>query len=771
MPALFNKLFEQFSLASRLLLLGTTAFLIGSMSMLYVTASGMKDNAQIEMSDQLRDGLDSLTFEISDYAVVGDYASIQQTLKHRAEKRNVASVSWIYDMGTVTEKRQSLPYMAPDWFFNLMQLPAPAGEKALEVGGRLYGKVSITLSNAAFINSIWATFIKQTRIVAVGGVLFMILAALLLKWGLHPLYLLANAAQSFGRGDYTIRIPTGGAPEIQPSIVAFNEMAQEVEELLQSLKESHYAQSEQLHFNQQLLAVLPIPIFFKARDGSYLGGNQAWENLFGVKSVDFVSKTLNELYPDTPEVALRHRLMDNELWQTPGNQSYEINIAGSSGKRFDTIYYKSTFTHTDGSVAGLIGAIIDISDRKAAELREKELNRQLLQATKMEAIGHLTGGIAHDFNNILAGVLGYVELAKIALKKGASNLPDKLSHYLKEVETAGTRAKDLVSQMLVFSRLAPDMQDGNVAPVLLKPILKEVIGLLRSSFPASIELNYQIEDAHIKGVILPVHLHQILLNLGINAKDAIGEYGKIDFKLSTHTFDHANCTSCKHAFSGEYIDISVADNGSGIAPHILTKAFDPFFTTKDVGKGTGMGLSVVHGIVHSLGGHILVDSEDGKGTTFHILLPFVETQSNAEAEAAEAASETDRPLAGLRIMVVDDELICTAMLQELLTVQGASVDSFNQSPSALEAFMQHPNAMDVVITDETMPDLSGLDMSLEMLKQRPDLPIILCTGFSLHATPDTAKMSGIAAFMNKPVHLPKLVETILQLTRKHETSA
>ena len=771
MPHLLNRIFLRFGLATRLLLLGAAAFFLGSVALLYITASGMRDNAAIEMADQLRDGLDSLAFELNDYAVIGDFASVQQTLTRHVQKRNLVTASWSYNSTTLTQHSAPHDQTAPRWFVNLMHIPPPASQKLLEVGGRNYGHVFIALSNTQSINSIWATLVKQVNIILLGGALFLTLGAFLLRWGLRPLYSLTNAAHAIGRGDYSVRIASEGPPEMQKSIFAFNDMAHKLGELVQFLNDSHQAQSEQLHFNQQLLAVLPIPIFFKERDGRYLGVNHAWEILFGLNAFEVVGQTLNYLHANSPDIMQKHQDMDDDLWVNPGNQFYETTFITDAGNHLDLIYYKSTFTHTDGSVAGLIGAIVDITDRKSAEQREKDLNRQLLQSTKMDAIGHLTGGIAHDFNNILAGVLGYVELAKLALQKAAPNMPDKMAHYLQEVETAGTRAKDLVSQMLIFSRLAPDVQDGGVAPVLLKPIIKEVAGLLRSSIPATIELNFQFAEPDIKAAIQPVNLPQILLNLGINAKDSIGEYGKIDFILSTQSFDHAGCSSCKHDFSGHYIDITVSDNGSGIPPHILAKAFDPFFTTKEIGQGTGMGLSVVHGLVHALDGHIIVETEPGKGTAFHILLPVVDSAASVEPETPEAPLSTKRHLTGVRIMVVDDEHICTRMLQELLTEQGAFVVSFNHAPTALSAFMEHPDSVDVIITDETMPELSGSDMSVQILKKRPNLPIILCTGFSLHATPDSTKKAGIAAYMNKPVQLPKLVDAILSLTVQHDTPA
>ncbi|RLJ62859.1 PAS domain S-box protein [Sulfurisoma sediminicola] len=410
-----------------------------------------------------------------------------------------------------------------------------------------------------------------------------------------------------------------------------------------------------------------------------------------------------------------------------------------------------------GNPLRMIGTLQIINDRKAAEVREAELHRQLLQSSKMEAIGHLTAGIAHDFNNILGAVMGYAELTKALVSADTPKAP-KFERYLEEVLAGSRRARDLIAQMLIFSRLTPD--DGKEAPppVLLQPVIKEVVQLVRSSIPTTIELGYQTEEPTLQAAVHPVQLHQILMNLCINARDAIHDYGSIRVTLRRHPAG-ASCVSCKQAPVGEMVEIMVADTGHGIPVQHLGKIFDPFFTTKDVGKGSGMGLSVVHGLVHGLGGHIVLETREGVGTTIGILLPLA-SQPTEQLDRNAANATVQLPLSGCRIMVVDDEQSVASMLQELLILKGASVVTFDNGQEALAAFIAYPDSIDLVVTDETMPGLRGFEMARQMLAQRPQLPIILCSGYSPHVTPEIAQQAGIRAFMAKPIEVDSLVNAI-----------
>lgn len=348
--------------------------------------------------------------------------------------------------------------------------------------------------------------------------------------------------------------------------------------------------------------------------------NPAAEKIFDYRTDDILGRNLHTLLAPVNQRDAAHSGFKAFQQSGEGNligKTFETNALRKGGEEFPVeISISAIKLHNRWHALGIIR---DITERRQREKETVQMREQLAQASKMESIGHLTAGIAHDFNNILGAMMGYTELSQHLL---ASGKPDAVGHYQEEIFKSGTRAKELIRQMLTFSRLSPDENGGKAPLTLLSTIVKEVVSLLRPSIPSTVELNYWVETENLNARIHPVNLHQILINLIVNARDVIGEYGKIDISLTKQHYDNVLCNSCKNAFAGDYAQITVKDNGSGIPEHILSKIFDPFFTTKGVGKGTGMGLSVVHGIVHSQGGHIYVESSKNNGTAIHILLPI-----------------------------------------------------------------------------------------------------------------------------------------------------
>ncbi len=504
--------------------------------------------------------------------------------------------------------------------------------------------------------------------------------------------------------------------------------------------------------------ILPGPVTRIDREGRYLFVSAAFkqwfgkrpEEVIGLKRIDVIGTEANQHMQ--PYV---QRVLAGE------SVTFEMSLPRPEGGTREALLNLLPDYDSNGVVCGFYTVGVDITERKLAEQAAHDLREQLTQATKMEAVGHLTAGIAHDFNNILGAILGYAELSQHVI---ASGTPYAVKRYLTEILKASNRAKELIAQMLTFSRLSPDIKDGEAPVTLLTPVVKEVVSLLRSSIPSSIELNYQVKSDDIKAHIQAVHLHQIILNLGINARDAIGEYGRINIILSTHHQDLLVCASCKHPFSGMFAKITVQDSGSGIPENIVNKIFDPFFTTKGVGKGTGMGLSVVHGLVHSLGGHITIETSADAGSAINILLPLATSGAANNSGLPVHSAQPLKSLNSIRIMVVDDEAMMSAMLHEVLIMHGAQVTSFMSPVDALQAFKQHPDEVDMVITDETMPGLSGMHLAEQMLKLKPDLPIILCTGYgSEHATAELAAAAGLAAFFYKPMIMDEMLLKIQEI--------
>lgn len=401
-----------------------------------------------------------------------------------------------------------------------------------------------------------------------------------------------------------------------------------------------------------------------------------------------------------------------------------------------------------GQVVRYRGIVIDISERKLAEEERAKLQDQLNQAQKMESIGVLAGGIAHDFNNILSAIFGYTLMASLNAEPGS-----ELAEDLDRVLASAYRAKDLVKQILAFSRHSTIDR----MPMKIQPLVKESLKMLRASIPTTIAI---FENIHPQcGVILadPTHIHQIVMNLCTNAFHAMEKRGGVlSVAVNTRSIGCEEPLATGQLCPGEYVELTVSDTGAGIGPEIMDKIFDPYFTTKEIGKGTGMGLSISHGIIESYGGAITVESTLGQGATFHVYFPVVQEEAKG-AEELEVA-----PRGKERILFVEDEEILAKMGKEMLEMIGYTVIAHNRSLEALETFLNQPDQFDIVITDLTMPGMTGIDLAQRILRVRPELPIILCTGYSNVVSEASAKAIGIREFVLKPLAM----SSIAQLIRK-----
>jgi len=399
-----------------------------------------------------------------------------------------------------------------------------------------------------------------------------------------------------------------------------------------------------------------------------------------------------------------------------------------------------------GSIADFVSHAMDSFERKQAEKEKKNLEFQLHHAQKMESIGTLAGGIAHDFNNILASVIGYTELALDDAKRGI------LQHEnLQEVLLAGNRAKDLVKQILTFSRQV----DQEKKPIQVKPVVKEALKLLRASIPSSVKIEQSVQsNALVMGD--STQIHQVLMNLCTNAAHAMkDDGGLLTVSLLDAELDSVFVSNHPNLKPGSYINLTVTDTGHGISPEVMEKIFDPFFTTKEKGEGTGMGLSVVHGIVLSHGGDICVYSNPGKGSTFKVYLPVIKSRLKLEERV-----ERPIPTGNERILLIDDEPAIMNMGKQILESLGYDVTTRNSSLEALELFKKKRDRFDLVITDMTMPHMTGDKLAEELMQIRIDIPVILCTGFSSRIDEQKALAIGIRVFISKPFLKREIAEAI-----------
>lgn len=459
-------------------------------------------------------------------------------------------------------------------------------------------------------------------------------------------------------------------------------------------------------------------------------------------------------------------VLKNPLWEMkslgPGSaylvplvfRKHIFGVYAFLSQRTDS-FSQEQFSMADTFVSYISSALENIRLFRETQRAHEELQktqRQLLQIQKMESIGTLAGGIAHDFNNLLAAILGFTELSLLDIPAES-----KAHEDMSQVLTAGKRAKALVSQILAFSRQA----NGKPKPIQIAPIAKEAIKLLRATLPSTIEIRQNISQHTGTVNADTTQIHQCLMNLCTNALQAMDDRGVLEISLINVELDEKFCAGIEDLTAGSYVRLTVRDTGRGMDKKTLKRIFDPFFTTKKPGKGTGMGLSVVHGIIKSHEGHITVQSEPGVGTTFQIYLPALES-------IAKVRDEIERPVQGgtESILFVDDEAMVAEMGMQTLTRLGYSVTTRTSSIEALELFRVKPDEFDIVITDQTMPNMTGADLSVEILRIRPDIPIILCTGFSHTISLEKARALGIHEFVMKPVVGAELGQTVRQVLDK-----
>lgn len=455
-------------------------------------------------------------------------------------------------------------------------------------------------------------------------------------------------------------------------------------------------------------------------------------------------------------------IADFEKMMDPGNNTtshtneYRIQLNNGQVKHIET--YGFHFRNKEGAVMRILGICQDISERKKSEKEKERLQRELQQAHKMEAIGQLTGGIAHDFNNILGVIMGYTGMA---IDRYGDEVPDKMRTYLETVIKASEQARDLVAQMLAFSRSS----NGDAQPLQITPLVKENVKMLHSILPSSIRINLKCDDDLPSILMDPAKLQQLMMNLCVNARDAMVGVGSLTIYLGWQRNIDTECTACHKRVLGNWIELSVSDTGTGMTPDIVARLFEPFYTTKEVGKGTGMGLSVLQGIVSSHDGHILVETEPGKGSTFRMLFPPLVKQVNETYEAEKYPSSDELPQGeGRHVLVLDDEAGLAEYVASLLVLNGYQVTVKTDSQEALNLFKQDPGKFALLVTDQTMPKLTGVALINQLRVIRPEFPVILCTGYSEDIDEESAEAMGIR-YLGKPIDAIRLVQSAGELVK------
>jgi PAS domain S-box-containing protein len=449
-----------------------------------------------------------------------------------------------------------------------------------------------------------------------------------------------------------------------------------------------------------------------------------------------------------------------ELWC---KRIEEVYGSGSSAKYELNCDNGHTFFITLQPIvgSGYVNAYgLDVTERKKAEKEKMELELQLSQKQKMEAVGTLAGGIAHDFNNILGAMQGYVELSLDDLTEDSA-----VRDNLQQILSCIGRAAKLVKQILTFSR--KDQQEKEKEPVQISSIIKEVLGMLRSSLPATIKISRKIHADSSMVLADSTQIHQVLVNLCTNASHAMqGADGLLEVSLEDVNLESETRVGDEHLGPGNYVKLSISDTGCGMEKEVVERIFEPFFTTKKVNEGTGLGLSVVHGIIKSHDGAITVSSTPGKGTTFDIFLPKIERVEIQEPQPLDSTTK-DREL----ILLVDDEEMMINVTRQILERLGFDVVAKTSSIDALEVFQEEPDRFDLVITDQVMPNMTGTQLAGKLISIRPDIPVILCSGFPENVCPEELKSIGIKEFIAKPISKQEIATIIRKVLDKSSVTA
>jgi PAS domain S-box-containing protein len=490
-----------------------------------------------------------------------------------------------------------------------------------------------------------------------------------------------------------------------------------------------------------------MPIAFMTTDENLLVSywNPAAERIFGFTKDEVLGKHSHLLLVPKESLAFVERIF-TQIAAGEAVSSVSDNVT-KDGRLISCQWHAAPLKRPDGTVVGIMSMAQDISERKQAEATRAKLEAQLRQSQKMEAVGTLAGGIAHDFNNMLAAIIGYCELALMDLED------DSLAALrVHKVLKAAHRATELVRQILTFSR----QEEHERKPIKLQPIIDEALTLLRASLPSSIEIRTNIDAGASSILGDSTRIHQVLMNLCTNAWHAMGEdAGVLELSLATVQVDFDFANAHPGLKPGPHVRLVISDTGTGIDRAMLDRIFEPFFSTKPPGSGTGLGLAVVHGIIKQFGGVITVYSEVGRGTTFNIYLPA------HDRDAATALTSTFVPRGkGEHILFVDDEETLASLGKSMLQRLGYRVTTQISSVEALKIFRAHPLDFDLVITDQTMPHMSGAEFAKVLLEIRPQLPVILATGYSTAINPEKAQAIGIREFLLKPNTAQSLGEAI-----------
>jgi PAS domain S-box-containing protein len=572
---------------------------------------------------------------------------------------------------------------------------------------------------AASVEAPMAGFRRTFPLMVLLTLLFALaLGFTLIRRNTEPLARLQEGTRRLANLDFSQPVHVTSGDEFEDLAHSFNAMARQLQASGASLRENETRL-------RTLLESAPAGVITTDATGTIEFVNQTAEQVFGAPRTDLIGQPIETLVADASSGA---------LFRAPG-EARELLARRRDGSTFP-IELSVSQAMLGGRMV-FTGFVRDASDRKRAEEERARLEAQLRQSQKLETIGTLAGGVAHDFNNILAGVIGYVELALGALPADSQVRDDLL-----EVKRAGWRGADLARQILVFSRRT----EAKRQLVQLDEVVVEALKLLRATLPSTIQIAQHLAPDTAPVLADPTQMHQILMNLCTNASHAMPNGGRLEVGLGMVDLESGSANISATLSPGRYVQLTVKDTGHGMDRTTLERIFDPFFTTKAPGLGTGLGLSVVHGIVSSQGGDIAVVSTPGSGSTFSVFLPPAREREERVADTT-PVDVTGRE----HVLVVDDDPMVAAVTRRVLEPYGYRVTAHTSSVEALTLLQRDPGQFDLVLTDYTMPQLTGMELARAAHKLRPDLPLLLTTGLGEVPSLDERQAYGIRELLMKPV--------------------
>ncbi|MCX6136314.1 MAG: response regulator [Ignavibacteriales bacterium] len=623
-------------------------------------------------------------------------------------------------------------------FDNLASVsPSIPREQRNVYGGGLYlGKATIAFDDSQYTQA--REEVVRTTVI---GIFFMLLVDIFcIRWILRsilipPLQLLGQRLQQIAGGTYDGTLPPVPQEEINVVVEAANRMANEIAERTRRLVESEKNYREV--FNSTGDAI----IIQDADSGEILDVNRTMLELYGY--------TRDEVMHMSQEAVSRHELPmvseeEGKYWRKAVAGTPQVFFWHARKKTGELFWGEVAVKRTNIASKDVILVVVrDISDRI-------RLEGELHQAQKMDALGTLAGGIAHDFNNILSGIMGYTDLAKMEVDPHS-----KMMKYLTHVESASVRARDLIRQILTFSR----KEEGRLDIVSVASVVAEALKLLRSTMPVSIDI---VQTIHARPIVYAdsSQIHQVVMNLCMNAFQAMEEKGGT-LSVRVYEIEIWDAVSSKDEDlpMGRYAALEVSDTGIGMSEETRSRIFEPYFTTKGGNKGSGLGLAVVHGIVRNSGGKISVNSSLGAGTMIRVSLPVTEREESTQTGGGQPAAVLQHG----RILFVDDEEAIRGSASDFLTRHGFKVTSCPNAEDALARLQQHPFSYDLLITDMTMPGMSGLDLAHRVRGFGAALPIILCTGFSAGLSRESLGKMNATMFLQKPLMMGELLVAINEI--------